>query len=82
MELSAFLWKCARFVQYTSLPPLSASSGLIRADRANLAFIEIEPAGGRGGRGRRWGWGEGGRGRGGVTESKELCLSSYSGRRE
>ena len=57
MELSAFLWKCARFVQYTSLPPVSAGSGLIRADRANLAFIDIEPAGGRGGRGRRWGLG-------------------------
>ena len=60
MELSAFLWKCARFVQYTSLPPVSASSGLIRADRANLGSIEIEPAGGRGGRGRRWGLGGGG----------------------
>ena len=81
MELSAFLWKCARFVQYTSLPPVSAGSGLIRADRANLAFIDIEPAGEEEGGGGGGAGGsvcvcvcEGGGGGCGVTESKELYL--------
>ena len=71
MEWSAFLWKCGRFVEYTSLPPVSASSGLIRADRAKLGSIEIEPAGGRGG----GGGGGGGRGAVGVQNRRSFtCL--------